>query len=124
MEFYDVKMKDFIELAGVPPHEQGKVVAEQRVKWRLREMLERHGITVPVEQLLFNDGNSAAGYPTSTPLVKLLTDNVINSEHPYLAKSDSGLYTTENKKLDIKIDALQEVVTVVYEHIKKTEQAG
>jgi len=35
MEFYDVKTKDFIELAGIPDHLQGTVIAEHRVKWRM-----------------------------------------------------------------------------------------
>jgi hypothetical protein len=50
MEFTDVKSKDFIELAGIPEHLQGKVIAEQRVKWRLHEALQANDIHEPIER--------------------------------------------------------------------------
>ncbi|QHG66993.2 hypothetical protein [Pseudomonas putida] len=61
MEFTDVKSKDFIELAGIPEHLQGTAIAEQRVKWRLREALEANDILEPIERLHYTTWDSHSG---------------------------------------------------------------
>ncbi|MBK5000527.1 hypothetical protein IAE37_002803 [Pseudomonas sp. S31] len=129
MEFYDVKSKDFIELAGIPEHQQGFKVAEHRVKWRLRETLEFKGVTHPYDQIYYS---AAAGGVVifSKSLVQMLTEAVVNSDATTIkVGTGGGFYSIqhtmpEELRVDIAVDLVNEVMAIVYEHIKETEAKG
>ncbi|MBF8746669.1 hypothetical protein E2H86_21115 [Pseudomonas putida] len=128
MEFTDVKSKDFIELAGVPEHRQGTVIAEHRVKWRLRETLENSGITYPYEHIFFTTWNEDGVVNYSKSLVQLLTEAVVDSEPPSIGMH-GGLFgrmavTSSDELLNIDQQTVDEAIQIVYRHIKDTEQAG
>ena len=128
MEFTDVKSKDFIELAGIPEHLHGATVAEQRVRWRLREALEANDIREPIDQMHYttwDPGSGAVNY--SQPLVELLVDAVLNSEPPTIGPA-GGIFSArgvngEEHYINVDLAAVHDAVSTVYRHIKQTEQA-
>ncbi|MGJ7550273.1 hypothetical protein [Pseudomonas alloputida] len=128
MEFTDVKSKDFIELAGIPEHLQGKVIAEQRVKWRLHEALETNDIHEPIERLHYTTWDSNSGAVNySQPLVELLVDAVLQSEAPTIGPA-GGIFAArgvngEEFHVNVDLAAVHDAVSTVYRHIKQTEQA-
>ncbi|MBA1191816.1 hypothetical protein G7007_02920 [Pseudomonas entomophila] len=128
MDFYDVKSKDFIELAGVPEHLQGTVIATHRVKWRLREILEAHAIAEPYDQLFYTTWGKDGVVNYSESLVDLLTRAVLDSERPSIGPH-GGLFrvrsqTSQHLYARADINLVSEALGVVYDHIKETEQAG
>lgn len=129
MEFYDVKSKDFIELAGIPEHQQGFRVAEHRVKWRLRETLEFNGVTHPYDQIYYSA--AAEGVVIfSKSLVQMLTEAVVDSDATTIkVGTGGGFYSIqhtmpEERRVDIAVDLVNDVMAIVYEHIKETEAKG
>jgi hypothetical protein len=128
MEFYDVKPKDFIELAGVPAHLQGLVVAEHRVKWRLREILEARDISEPYDQLFYTTWGRDGIVNYSESLIDLLTHAVLDSERPTIGPH-GGLFrvrgqTSQDLHVDADINLVSDALGIVYDHIKETERAG
>ncbi|MFJ4350670.1 hypothetical protein ACIPZ5_07195 [Pseudomonas sp. NPDC089428] len=128
MEFTDVKSKDFIELAGIPDHLHGTTIAEQRVKWRLREALEAKDIHEPIERLHYTTWDSDSGSVNySKPLIELLVDAVLNSETPTIGPA-GGIFGArgvngEEHHINVDLAAVHDAVSTVYRHIKQTEQA-
>ncbi|HDS1683750.1 TPA: hypothetical protein QEM39_005386 [Pseudomonas putida] len=129
MEFYDVKRKDYIELAGIAEHHQGTEIARHRVKWRLREALENAGVSHPYDQIFY----SAAQDGTvifSKSLVQMLTEAVLNNERHSIQVGTGGdfyavQYTmSEEARVDISVEIANDVMALVYEHIKETEAKG
>ncbi len=128
MEFTDIKSKDFIELAGIPEHLHGTRIAEHRVKWRLREILEHQGIKEPYEAIFFTtfDENGVVNYSKS--LVEILTEAVVDSDFPGIGLH-GGLFrqrgvTSFDQLINADIPLIDEAMQIVYKHIKQTEQAG
>ncbi|RAS23735.1 MULTISPECIES: hypothetical protein [unclassified Pseudomonas] len=129
MEFNDVKRKDYIELAGIAEHHQGTEIARHRVKWRLREALENAGVSHPYDQIFY----SAAQDGTvifSKSLVQMLTEAVLNNERHSIQVGTGGdfyaaQYTmSEEARVDISVETANDVMALVYEHIKETEAKG
>ncbi|BBH44361.1 hypothetical protein [Pseudomonas sp. KU43P] len=125
MEFYDVKTKDFIELAGIPDHLQGTVIAEHRVKWRLREILEDRNVQEPFDQIFFTTWSDDGVVNYSKSLVELLTEAVVDSEPPSV-RAHGGLFgargvTSEDLHINIEMQIIDEALMVVYKHIKQIE---
>ncbi|WP_145191852.1 MULTISPECIES: hypothetical protein [unclassified Pseudomonas] len=129
MEFTDVEAKDFIDLSAIPEHLQGSAIAEQRVKWRLREALQAVGIDEPIERLHYTTWDADSGEVNySQPLIELLVDAVLNSEAPGIGPM-GGIFgargvNSEQYHLQIDLAAVNEACAQVYRHIKQTEQAG
>ncbi len=128
MEFTDVEAKDFIELAGVPEHQQGTVIAEHRVKWRLREILEARDITHPYDPIFYTTWGDDEVVNYSKSLVQILTEAVVDSEAPSIGPH-GGLFRSQGVNspehhIDADLMLVSEAVGIVYKHIKNTEQAG
>lgn len=128
MDFYDVTSKDFIDLAGVPAHLQNAVIAEHRVKWRLREILEARDISAPYDQLFYTTWDQDGVVNYSESLIDLLTRAVLDSERPTIGPH-GGLFkvrgqTSQNLHVDVDINLVSDALGVVYDHIKETERAG
>jgi len=128
MDFYDVTSKDFIELAGVPAHLQNAVIAEHRVKWRLREILEAHDISAPYDQLFYTTWAQDGGVNYSESLIDLLTRAVLDSERPVIGPH-GGVFkvrgqTGQDLHVDVDLNLVSDALGVVYDHIKETERAG
>ncbi|MEN5304986.1 MULTISPECIES: hypothetical protein [unclassified Pseudomonas] len=128
MEFTDIKSKDFIELAGIPKHLHSTTIAEQRVKWRLREALEAIDIHEQIERLHYTTWNADNGTVNySQPLVELLVDAVLHSEAPTIGPA-GGIFSArgvngEEHHVAVDLAAVHEAASIVYRHIKETEQA-
>jgi hypothetical protein len=128
MEFYDVKSKDFIELAGIPEHLQGTVVAEHRVKWRLREILENRSVQEAYDEIYFTTWSDDGVVNYSRSLVELLTDAVVQSEPPSVGLH-GGLFrarsvTSQDHHINVDMQLIDEAIMIVYKHIKQTEAQG
>jgi hypothetical protein len=128
MDFYDVISKDFIDLAGVPAHLQNAVIAEHRVKWRLREILEARDIDEPHDRLFYTTWGQDGGVNYSESLIDLLTRAVLDSERPAIGPH-GGLFkvrgqTSQDLHVDVDINLVSDALGVVYDHIKETERAG
>ncbi|MGE7990227.1 hypothetical protein ACQKPE_04100 [Pseudomonas sp. NPDC089554] len=126
MEFYDVASKDYIELAGTPEHLHGSIIAEHRVKWRLREILEARDVSEPYDQLFYTTWSEDGAVNYSESLVGLLTTAVINSERPSIGPH-GGLFrqrgvTEQDQYAGADLMLVSDAVGIVYDHIKKTEQ--
>jgi len=129
MEFYYVRSKDFIELAGIAEHLQGTEVAKHRVKWRLREALEGEGVSHPYDQIFYSA--AADGVVIfSKSLVDMLTEAVLNNErHAIQVGTGGGFYSVqgtmpEEARVDISVEVANSVMAQVYDHIKETEAKG
>ncbi|AXM97913.1 hypothetical protein ACU5P1_04125 [Pseudomonas plecoglossicida] len=64
----------------------------------------------------------------SRTLVEMLTEAVLDSERPSLG-SQGGLFKTRglasiDQHLKIDLNLINEAITIVYRHIKQTEQEG
>lgn len=128
MDFYDVTSKDFIDLAGVPAHLQNAVIAEHRVTWRLRAILEARDIDEPHDRLFYTTWNQDGVVNYSESLIDLLTRAVLDSERPVIG-SHGGLFkvrgqTSQDLHVDVDINLVSDALGVVYDHIKETERAG
>ncbi|AXQ46807.1 hypothetical protein N8H41_18955 [Pseudomonas vlassakiae] len=128
MEFTDVKSKDFIELAAIPEQDQVKKIAEQRVKWRLREALQANGIHEPIENLHCVTVQTYCDTPHyDLSLVDRLVDAVVDNKAPIIGPGEC-IYTNrlgawKDVREDFDRAAVQNAVSTVYQHIKQTEQA-
>ncbi|PVZ39303.1 hypothetical protein [Pseudomonas sp. CC120222-01a] len=128
MEFTNVKSNDFIELAGIPEHLHSTTIAEHRVKWRLRGALEAIDIHEPIERLHYTTWDSNNGTVNySQTLIELLVDAVLHSEAPTIGPA-GGIFSArgvngEEHHVAIDLAAVHEAASIVYRHIKQTEQA-
>lgn len=128
MDFYDVTSKDFIDLAGVPAHLQNAVIAEHRVNWRLREILEARDIEEPHDRLFYTTWDHDGVVNYSESLIDLLTRAVLDSECPTIGPH-GGLFkvrgqTSQDLHVDVDINLVSDALGVVYDHIKETERAA
>jgi len=127
MDFYDVTSKDFIELAGVPAHLQSAVIAEHRVTWRLREILEARDISEPSDRLFYTTWRQDGVVNYSESLIDLLTRSVLDSERPAIGPH-GGVFkvrgqTSQDLHVNIDLNLVSDALGVVYDHIKQTERA-